>query len=129
MKTYRLFLTSAIALAGMIQKAGAIVEVDEPRAKNLLGRGKARLPTPEELQAAGYAPEQTDEDADNGDSGTNPPPPTRADLDAALAALPGEYTDADYVVNGMRAHYGDLFTAKDEKAVRKVVKPAAAPAK
>jgi len=50
--------------------------------------------------------------------------PTRENLDAQLALLPGTYTDPDYVVNGMRAHYGEVFTADDEVKVRDLVKPA-----
>ncbi|WP_428309259.1 hypothetical protein [Hydrocarboniphaga sp.] len=50
---------------------------------------------------------------------------TRADLDAALAQLPGDQADADYVVKSMRSFYGSLFTAKDEAAVRAAVKPKA----
>lgn len=52
----------------------------------------------------------------------------RKELEAAIAALPGDYTDADYVVEGMQAHYGDLFTTSDEAIVRDRVKPPA-PAK
>lgn len=47
----------------------------------------------------------------------------RAALDASIAALPGDYTDPEFVVKGMRSHYGDLFTAADEAAVRERVKP------
>lgn len=47
----------------------------------------------------------------------------RAELDAAINALPGDYNDADYVVEGMRQHFGDLFTAADEALVRERVKP------
>lgn len=36
-------LSSAIALAGVIRRAGEEIEVDEPLAKNLLNRGKAVL--------------------------------------------------------------------------------------
>ena len=51
--------------------------------------------------------------------------PTRKALDEAIASLPGEQTDPDYVVNAMRAHFGDLFTAGDEMVVREtVIKPA-----
>lgn len=50
--------------------------------------------------------------------------PTRAELDGALAALPGDNTDADYVVRGMRSYFGGLFTDDDEKTVREVVKTA-----
>lgn len=52
-KTYFLKLTSAIALEGVICRAGEIVEVGELEAKNFLGRNKATLATAEELKAAG----------------------------------------------------------------------------
>lgn len=42
-KTYLLKLTAAVALAGVIHRAGAEVSVDEATAKNLLHRGKAVL--------------------------------------------------------------------------------------
>lgn len=45
MKSYVLFLTSAIVVDGGIVKAGQLVELSEPEAKNLLSRGKARLAT------------------------------------------------------------------------------------
>jgi hypothetical protein len=48
--------------------------------------------------------------------------PSREELDAALASLPGEYNDPDYVVNGMRAHFGGVFTEADEATVRELVK-------
>lgn len=51
---------------------------------------------------------------------------SRADLDEALSSLPGEYTDADYVVNAMRSHFAGLFTDADEAQVRSLVKPATA---
>jgi len=47
---------------------------------------------------------------------------TREQLDAALAQLPGGYTDAEYVVTNMRNHFGELFTADDEAKVRELVK-------
>ncbi|QNN97180.1 hypothetical protein P9A51_gp25 [Xanthomonas phage Xp12] len=47
--------------------------------------------------------------------------PTRKQLDEAIAALPGENTDADYAVGAMRSHFGDLFTQGDELMVREVV--------
>jgi len=53
-----------------------------------------------------------------------PAGPTRAELDSALASLPGTYTDPDYVVRSMRSHFGDLFTDADEATVRDLVKPA-----
>ncbi|UIS24756.1 hypothetical protein P9A53_gp23 [Xanthomonas phage vB_Xar_IVIA-DoCa6] len=45
----------------------------------------------------------------------------RKELDQAIAGLPGDHTDPDYVVNSMRNHWGDLFTAGDELMVREVV--------
>lgn len=107
---YTLMLTSAIALAGVLHKAKALVDVDESTAKNLLHRGKARLPTDQELAAAGR--EVPSEDTS----------PTRAQLDEALAGLPGEYKDPEYVVTNMARHFGDLFTADDEQRVRELVK-------
>lgn len=51
---------------------------------------------------------------------------SRKELDEAIRGLPGEQNDPDYVVNAMRAHFGeDLFTDADEARVRElVVKPA-----
>lgn len=45
MKSFFLVLTSAIAIEGNICRAGALIEVSEREAKNLLARGKARLAT------------------------------------------------------------------------------------
>lgn len=45
MKSYVLKLTSAIVVDGGIVKAGALVELSEAEAKNLLSRGKATLAT------------------------------------------------------------------------------------
>lgn len=52
------------------------------------------------------------------------PDRSRAELDSALAGLPGENTDPEYVVRAMRSHFGVLFTAADEAVVREVVKAA-----
>lgn len=49
-------------------------------------------------------------------------PMTRASVDAALAALPADYKDPDFVVTGMRSHFGALFTDADEAKVRELVK-------
>lgn len=43
MKSVLIKLTSAIAIAGVIAKAGEVVEVTELEAKNLLARGKGKL--------------------------------------------------------------------------------------
>lgn len=53
--------------------------------------------------------------------------PTRAELDAELAKLPGTYHDPDYVVNQMRGHWGSVFTADDERVVRAKVTPRTPP--
>lgn len=55
-KTFSLKLTSAIALGGQIRTAGAIVDVDEATAKNLLHRGKALVATADDGQAEPEAP-------------------------------------------------------------------------
>ncbi|MBX8534538.1 hypothetical protein K5D33_07345 [Pseudomonas cichorii] len=47
---------------------------------------------------------------------------SREALNAALSALPGDQVDPDYVVSGMRGHFGDLFTQEDEDRVRELVK-------
>lgn len=53
---------------------------------------------------------------------------SREVLDAALAELPGNHADPDYVVRGMRNHFGDLFTSEDEAKVRELVRaPAGKP--
>lgn len=48
MKSYFLKLTSAVAIDGDIVRAGALIEVSEAEAKNLLHRGKAVLATAED---------------------------------------------------------------------------------
>lgn len=54
-------------------------------------------------------------------------PVKRAELEEQLNMLPGNHTDPEYVVNGMRGFYGDLFTPEDEKLVRELVKAPAQP--
>lgn len=44
-ETITLKLTAAVVLDGGIRRAGALVEVSEPQARNLLDRGKAVLAT------------------------------------------------------------------------------------
>lgn len=95
-KSFLLKCLRPFALDGAIVKAGDLVEVAENEARNLLHRARAELVE------------------DDG--------PTRTQLDLALAALPGDQTDVEYVVNGMRSHFGDLFTDEDEAAVRELVK-------
>lgn len=51
-----------------------------------------------------------------------------AKLSAAIAELPGDYTDADFVVSGMRSYFAEVFTDEHEAQIRAVVvAPAAAP--
>lgn len=57
MKSYVLKLTSAIVVDGGIVKAGQLVELSGPEAKNLLSRGKAVLATADD----GYHGDDEDE--------------------------------------------------------------------
>lgn len=50
---------------------------------------------------------------------------TRSELDAALAGLPGENSDPEYVIRAMRSHFAELFTEVDEARVRELVTPGA----
>lgn len=59
MKNYVLKLTSAIVVDGEIVRAGNLVELSEPEAKNLLGRGKAVLATAADGYDQGNADEET----------------------------------------------------------------------
>lgn len=63
MKTYELKLSSAVAIAGRIHRAGEVVSVDEEAAKNLLHRGKAELANETNAPAQEAAP-AADADAD-----------------------------------------------------------------
>lgn len=120
-KTFWLMLTAAITLAGNICRAGTIVKVDEPTARNLLHRGKARLATEDELTEAGMIDDAAGDEFEGGGAGEDEEL-TRDHLDDALAELPGGNTDPDYVVNAMREFYGELFTDEDEARVRETVK-------
>lgn len=82
---------------------------------------------PAELAELDELRANTEPDADADDDNKGPKVPTRDELDAALSALPGDYVDPDFVVNGMRAHFGDLFTEADELKVRELVKAGPAP--
>ena len=44
-----------------------------------------------------------------------------ARLVAAIAELPGDYTDADFVVSGMRGYFAEVFTDEHEAQIRAVV--------
>lgn len=56
------------------------------------------------------------------------PAVTREVLDSALAELPGDQTNPDYVVAAMRQHFGELFTEADEALIRTKVVAGATPA-
>jgi hypothetical protein len=75
--TIALKLTAAIAIAGKIRKAGSIVEVDEALAKNLLHRGKVRLPDASDELApkteADTSDVNSDGDGTGGDTDTAKP--------------------------------------------------------
>ena len=85
-------------------RAGLVALMDSKRGQQLVSEGAAV---------------QVNEDGSEfGESAQAAP---RAQLNAALVALPGEYTDPDFVVAGMRSHFGEVFTYADEKLVRALV--------
>ncbi|WP_313818729.1 hypothetical protein [Cupriavidus sp.] len=81
-------------------RAGTVVQLDSSRAQHFIDTGAAVLVKDDDHRSAA----------------------ARAELDKALASLPGENTDPDYVVGAMRAHFKDLFTEADEAKVRDLVK-------
>lgn len=89
-------------------RAGTVAQMDSSRGQFFVDNGSA-----EKIREDGGGSVQ-------GQGGK--PVLVRADLDAALAALPGENDDPEYVVRSMRMHFGDLFTEADEERVRAVVK-------
>jgi len=62
MKSVLIKLTSAIAIAGAIAKAGEVVEVTELEAKNLLARGKGVLNDEQPVQDDDLAIEKMTKD-------------------------------------------------------------------
>jgi hypothetical protein len=100
---FHLMLTAAIVLAGEIQTPGTLLrDVDEDQAKSLLHRGRARLPTAEELAEAGLAvppeahevvatPVKTPEGAST-DSDGNANPDAKATADASTGSKPAAKT-------------------------------------
>ena len=81
-------------------RAGMKARMDSIRGQQLIDAGAA------------------DRVAENGDAPRSNP---RAELDAALASLPGENSDPEYVVRAMRSHFGAVFTDTDEARVREAV--------
>lgn len=49
------------------------------------------------------------------------PTATREQLDKAIAELPGDQTNPDYVVGAMRDFFKDVFTDDDEAKIRELV--------
>ena len=90
-------------------RAGSIAQMDSKRGQYFVDSGAAVR-----LKEDGSEDQVSEESA----------PRTRASLDGAIAQLPGDHTDADYVVSGMRSYYGQVFTQDDEVRIRDVVKPA-----
>lgn len=66
---YTLILLASIVLSAEPQAPGTLVDVDEDLAKNLLRRGKARVPTEDELRAAGREVPNEDDASDPGAGG------------------------------------------------------------
>ncbi|HWT21644.1 MAG TPA: hypothetical protein VN280_22305 [Variovorax sp.] len=92
-------------------RAGTIVQMDSSRGQFFVDNGSAV---------------KMKDDGSEATPATDKPVLARADIDAALAMLPGENNDPGYVVRSMRAYFGDLFTADDEAKVREVMRPSAA---
>lgn len=80
-------------------RAGTVAQLDSSRAQHFIDTGSAVLVKEDHRSAV-----------------------ARAELDKALASLPGDNTDPDYVVGAMRVHFKGLFTDADEAKVRELVK-------
>lgn len=85
-------------------RAGTIAQMDSSRGQFFIDSGSAVQVKDGEVTAADEKPVLV-----------------RANLDSALADLPGENTDPDYVVRKMRDFFGALFTDSDEAKVRELV--------
>ncbi|CAG9177740.1 hypothetical protein [Cupriavidus pampae] len=85
-------------------RAGTVVQMDSSRGQHFIDTGAAVLVKEDDHRSA----------------------VARAELDKALAGLPGDNTDPDYVVGAMRSHFKDVFTDADEAKVRALVKAPAA---
>lgn len=90
-KTIFLVLTSAIAISGGICRKGSLVEVSELEAKNLLGRGKARLATVDDGAPV------ADESADDGVDLSKLNKAQLSELATSMGIEPGELTKAELV--------------------------------
>lgn len=81
-------------------RAGTVVQMDSSRGQYFIDTGAAVLVKDDDHRSAAV----------------------RAELDKALAGLPGENDDPDYVVGAMRSHFKGVFTDDDEAKVRELVK-------
>jgi len=81
-------------------RAGTVVQLDSSRAQHFIDTGAAELVKDDEHRST----------------------VARAELDRALASIPQDETDADYLVGAMRAHFKGVFTDDDEAKVRELVK-------
>lgn len=87
-------------------RAGTVVQLDSSRAQHFIDAGAAVLVKDDDHRSA----------------------VARAELDKALAGLPGENDDPEYVVGAMRSHFKGVFTEDEEARVRELVKaPAGTP--
>ena len=80
-------------------RAGTVVQLDSSRAQHFIDTGAAVLVKDDDHRST----------------------VARAELDKALASIPRDETDADYLVGAMRAHFKDVFTGADEAKVRAAV--------
>lgn len=85
-------------------RAGTVAQMDSSRGQFFIDNGSAVQVKDGDVTAAEEKPVLV-----------------RANLDAALADLPGENKDPDYVVRAMREFFGALFTDSDEAKVRELV--------
>ncbi|WP_454056039.1 hypothetical protein [Cupriavidus sp. Marseille-Q8015] len=81
-------------------RAGTMAQMDSSRGQHFIDTGAAVLVKDDDHRSA----------------------VARAELDKALAGLPGESDDPDYVVGAMRSHFKGVFTDDDEAKVRELVK-------
>lgn len=81
-------------------RAGTVVQMDSSRGQHFIDTGAAVLVKDDDHRSA----------------------VARAELDKALAGLPGDNTDPDYVVGAMRSHFKGMFNDDDEAKVRELVK-------
>jgi topoisomerase IA-like protein len=85
-QSFLLVVTAAFVLNGEIVRPGDFVEVTKAEATNLLGRGRARIPTEAELEEAGVREAQSAAAAASADAAEAKP--AKAEKPAKAAAKP-----------------------------------------